>query len=88
MPIRAVTKDGVVEFSPETFERFEIDLTNGQTLWVEKPVVVWYLNDELAAPIFIMGGPGAITHFHPHGGNGLLAAALKEQRATAREEPQ
>lgn len=80
MPIRAVTQDGVIEFAPETFTRFEIDLGNGQTLWVEKPVIVWYLNGELAAPILIMGGPGAIAHFHPHSGNGMLAAALKEQK--------
>lgn len=80
MPIRAVTSDGVVEFAPETFKRFEIDLGHGKTLWVEKPQEYWYLNDEPGVEIFIMGGPGAIAHFHPHVGNGIIATALEQRR--------
>lgn len=80
MPIRAITKDGVIEFSPESFTRFEIDIGNGQTVWIEKPKVFWYLNDEPAVAVYVMGPPGAIAHFHPNTGNGVIVTALEERR--------
>lgn len=80
--IRLILKDGgELEIAPESFKRLEIDLSNGQTLWVEGPTgPMWFLNNEPTVSILVMGGPGAIPHFHHYAGNALRVVALKEQR--------
>ena len=41
---------------------------------------MWYINDEPAARVLVMGG-GAVRSFHPESGNTMLITALERQRS-------
>lgn len=86
MPIRLVTlgadgKQQVLEISPESFVRLEIDVSHQQTVWVEGPRPYWYLNGDLFTQVLVMGGPGAIAHIHSSSGNAWLMGALRGQKS-------
>ena len=82
MPIRVKFRGETpdLEIAPESFLRFEIDLGHGATAWIERVESVWYINDEPAARVLVMGG-GAVRSFHPESGNTMLITALERQRS-------
>lgn len=86
MPIRMKFRDETpdLEIAPESFSSFEIDLSHGATLRIERIGSVWYMNDEPAVRVLVMGGGYAIPCFRPETGNAMLIAAL-EQKLSARE---
>ena len=82
MPIRVKFRGKTpdLEIAPESFLRVEIDLGHGTTAWIERIESVWYINDEPAARVLLMG-PDAIRILHPESGNTMLIAALERQRS-------